>query len=352
LTRAKFEQLIDDLAQSSIGPCQQALKDAGLSASEIDEVVLVGGSTRIPLVQNLVKDFFKREPHKGVNPDEVVAMGAAIQGAVLTGEVKDVLLLDVIPLSLGIETLGQVSTKLIDANTTIPTKKSEVFSTAADNQTSVEIHILQGERAMAADNRTLGRFILDGIPPAPRGIPQIEVTFDIDANGILNVSAKDKASNKEQSIRIEASSGLTEQEIEKMRKDAQAHSSEDAKRKEEVSTRNQVDTTIYQTEKQMTEMADKIDADTKSRLETALGRLKEAQKGSNIDEMKSALDQLNKEWNDAATKMYAQAGPTEGAQPGKGAEGGQAGSGDGKKEKETEAQDADFEVVEDKDDKK
>ena len=352
LTRAKFEQLIDDLAQSSIGPCQQALKDAGLSASDIDEVVLVGGSTRIPLVQNLVKDFFKREPHKGVNPDEVVAMGAAIQGAVLTGEVKDVLLLDVIPLSLGIETLGQVSTKLIDANTTIPTKKSEVFSTAADNQTSVEIHILQGERAMAADNRTLGRFILDGIPPAPRGIPQIEVTFDIDANGILNVSAKDKASNKEQSIRIEASSGLTEQEIEKMRKDAQAHSSEDAKRKEEVSTRNQVDTTIYQTEKQMTEMADKIDADTKSRLETALGRLKEAQKGSNIDEMKSALDQLNKEWNDAATKMYAQAGPSEGAQPGEGAEGGQAGSGDGKKEKETEAQDADFEVVEDKDDKK
>jgi len=352
LTRAKFEQLIDDLAQSSIMPCQQALKDAGLSASDIDEVVLVGGSTRIPLVQKLVKEFFKREPHKGVNPDEVVAMGAAIQGAVLTGEVKDVLLLDVIPLSLGIETLGQVSTKLIDANTTIPTRKSEVFSTAADNQTSVEIHILQGERAMAADNRTLGRFILDGIPPAPRGIPQIEVTFDIDANGILNVSAKDKASNKEQSIRIEASSGLTEQEIEKMRKDAQAHSSEDAKRKEEVNIRNQVDTTIYQTEKQMSEMADKIDADTKSRLETALGRLKEAQKGSNVDEMKSALDQLNKEWNDAATKMYAQAGPSEGAQPGQGAESGQAGGSDSKKEKETEAQDADFEVVEDKDDKK
>jgi molecular chaperone DnaK len=350
-TRAKFEQLIDDLAQSSIGPCRQALKDSGLSAAEIDEVVLVGGSTRIPMIQKLVKDFFNKEPHKGVNPDEVVAMGAAIQGAVLTGEVKDVLLLDVIPLSLGIETLGQVSTKLIDANTTIPTRKSEVFSTAADNQTSVEIHILQGERAMAVDNRTLGRFILDGIPPAPRGIPQIEVTFDIDANGILNVSAKDKASNKEQSIRIEASSGLSEAEVEKMRKDAQAHSAEDAKRKESVNVHNQADTTIYQTEKQIKEMADKIDAETKSKLETALGRLKEAQKGNNLDELKSALDQVNKEWNDAATKMYAQAGPGAGAQAGQHAAGGESSAGD-QAQKETQAQDADFEVVEDKNNKK
>ena len=349
LTRAKFEQLIDDLAQSTIDPCAKALKDAGLSSTEIDEVILVGGSTRIPLIQKIVKDFFKRDPHKGVNPDEVVAMGAAIQGAVLTGEVKDVLLLDVIPLSLGIETLGQVSTKLIDANTTIPTKKSEIFSTAADNQTSVEIHILQGDRAMASDNRTLGRFILDGIPPAPRGIPQIEVTFDVDANGILNVNAKDKATNKEQSIRIEASSGLSEEEIEKMRKDAQSHSAEDNKRKEEVNIRNQVDSTVYQTEKQMTEMGDKLDADTKSKLENALGRLKEAQKGSNIDEMKSALDQLNKEWNDAASKMYAQTGSQPGGPQAQGTPEGESEAGSANKE---EAEDADFEVVDDKNEKK
>jgi len=350
LTRAKFEQLIDDLAQSTIDPCAKALKDAGLSASDIDEVILVGGSTRIPIIQNIVKDFFKKDPHKGVNPDEVVAMGAAIQGAVLTGEVKDVLLLDVIPLSLGIETLGQVSTKLVDSNTTIPSKKSEIFSTAADNQTSVEIHILQGDRAMASDNRTLGRFILDGIPPAPRGIPQIEVTFDVDANGILNVNAKDKATNKEQSIRIEASSGLSEEEVEKMRKDAQSHSAEDAKRKEEVDIRNQVDTTVYQTEKQITEMGDKLDADAKAKLDTALGRLKEAQKGSNLDEMKSALDQLNKEWNDAASKMYAQAGPEEGGPQTQGApEGEPAEESSAKKD---DAQDADFEVVDEKEEKK
>jgi len=349
LTRAKFEQLIDDLAQSTIEPCRLALKDAAMSASDIDEVILVGGSTRIPLIQKLVKDFFGKEPHKGVNPDEVVAMGAAIQGAVLTGEVKDVLLLDVIPLSLGIETLGQVSTKLIEANTTIPTKKSEIFSTAADNQTSVEIHILQGERTMAGDNRTLGRFILDGIPPAPRGVPQIEVTFDVDANGILNVNAKDKATNKEQSIRIEASSGLSEEEVEKMRKDAQSHAADDAKRKEEVDVRNQVDTTIYQTEKQMTEMGDKIDAETKAKLDTALGRLKEAQKGSNLNEMKSALDQLNKEWNEAATKMYAQAGPEQADAKAKGAAKGEAAD---ESEKSEQAEDADFEVVEDKDEKK
>ena len=351
LTRAKFEQLIDDLAKSTIEPCRNALKDAGMSTSEIDEVILVGGSTRIPMIQNVVKEFFKREPHRGVNPDEVVAMGAAIQGAVLTGEVKDVLLLDVIPLSLGIETLGQVSTKLIEANTTIPTKKSEVFSTAADNQTSVEIHILQGERAMASDNRTLGRFHLDGIPPAPRGIPQIEVTFDIDANGILHVAAKDKASNKEQSIRIEASSGLSEEEVEKMRKDAQANAATDKKRKEEVDVRNQVDTTIYQTEKQMTEMADKIDAEAKSKLDTALGRLKEAQKGNNLEEMKSALDHLNKEWNDVATKMYAQAEPQgAGPQPGGPKPGGNGHASQAAEDSES-TQDADFEVVDEKDEK-
>jgi molecular chaperone DnaK len=349
LTKAKFEQLIDDLAQSTTDPCVKALKDAGLSASDIDEVIIVGGSTRIPLIQQIVKDFFKRDPHKGVNPDEVVAMGAAIQGAVLTGEVKDILLLDVIPLSLGIETLGQVSTKLVDANTTIPSKKSEIFSTAAENQTSVEIHILQGDRAMASDNRTLGRFILDGIPPSPRGVPQIEVTFDVDANGILNVNAKDKATNKEQSIRIEASSGLSEDEVEKMRKDAQSHSAEDAKRKEEVDVRNQADATIYQTEKQMEEMADKLDPDAKSKLDTSLGRLKEAQKGSNVDEMKSALDQLNKEWNDAASKMYAQAGPDEGGPQAQGAPEGEPAADSAKSE---EAQDADFEVVDEKEDKK
>jgi len=277
-------------------------------------------------------------------------MGAAIQGAVLTGEVRDVLLLDVIPLSLGIETLGGVMTRLIDANTTIPTKKSEIFSTAADSQTSVEIHVLQGERAMAADNRTLGRFILDGIPPAPRGIPQIEVTFDVDANGILNVHARDKATSKEQSIRIEASSGLNEQEVERMRKEASAHSAEDSKRREEINIRNQADTTVYQTEKQMKEMADKIDADSKVKLETALGRLKEAQKSNNLNEIKSALDQLNKEWNDAATKMYAQSGA--GAQQ-QGAyqqqsNTGSAPSGNGKEK----VQDADFEVVDDKENTK
>jgi len=302
------------------------------------------------MVQAIVKDFFAKEPHKGVNPDEVVAVGAAIQGAVLTGEVKDVLLLDVTPLSLGIETLGGVATKLIESNTTIPTKKSEIFSTAADNQTSVEIHVLQGERAMAKDNRTLGRFILDGIPPAPRGIPQIEVTFDIDANGILNVHAKDKATNKEQSIRIEASSGLTEDEVEKMRKEAQSHSTEDAKRREEVNVRNQVDATIYQTEKQMKEMADKIDAQSKSKLETALGRLKEAQKGSNIDEMKSAMEQLNKEWNEIATKVYSQAGAgsqqTGAQEQAEAAGAGGASSDDSDKSKE-DVQDADFEVVDD-----
>ncbi len=341
LTRSKFEQLIEDLVTRTIEPCRLAMKDAGLNNSDIDEVILVGGSTRIPLVQKTVKEFFGKEPHKGVNPDEVVSIGAAIQGAVLTGEVKDVLLLDVIPLSLGIETLGGVCTKLIEANTTIPTKKSEIFSTAADNQTSVEIHVLQGERPMAADNRTLGKFILDGIPPAPRGIPQIEVSFDIDANGILSVIAKDKATNKEQSIRIEASSGLTEEEIEKMRKDAQAHAAEDKQRKEEVDVRNQVESTIYQAEKTMKELDDKLEAADKSRLETALGRLKEAQKGSDVSEMKSALEQMNKDLNEVATKIYSQ----------QGAAGAQAGAEQTKSEEQPadteDVQDADFEVVDD-----
>lgn len=350
LTRAKFEQLIDDLAQRTIEPCRKALKDASMSSSDINEVILVGGSTRIPLIQEMVKEFFKKEPHKGVNPDEVVSMGAAIQGAVLTGEVKDVLLLDVIPLSMGIETLGAVATKLIEANTTIPSKKSEIFSTAADNQTSVEIHVLQGERPMATDNRTLGRFILDGIPPAPRGIPQVEVTFDVDANGILNVHAKDKATNKEQSIRIEASSGLSEEEVEKMRKEAQSHAAEDTKLKEEVEIRNQADATLYQTEKQMQELGDKLDGESKSKIETSLGRLKEAIKGSNVDEMKSATEQLNTEWNEIATKMYAQTGGQPG-QPGAEQAGPQdpaAAGAEAKPEEgngKGEVQDADFEVV-------
>lgn len=350
LTRAKFEQLIDDLAKSSLDPCKQALKDASLKGSDIDEVILVGGSTRIPLIQKYVKDFFGKEPHKGVNPDEVVSVGAAIQGAVLTGEVKDVLLLDVNPLTLGIETLGNVSTKLIEANTTIPTKKSEIFSTAADNQTSVEIHVLQGDRAMAKDNRTLGKFILDGIPPAPRGIPQIEVTFDIDANGILNVNAKDKATNKEQSIRIEASSGLSEEEVEKMRKDAQSHAAEDSKIKEEVDVRNQADSLVYQTEKQMKEMEDKLEAEDKSKIETSLGRLKEAIKSNNVDEMKSAIEQVNKEWNEIATKIYSQTGAAPGAEKEAPQEETKSSGKNGKAE--PEVQDADFEVVDDDKSKK
>ncbi len=350
LSRAKFEQLVDDLVQRSIEPCKIALKDAGMKTSEIDEVILVGGSTRIPKIQEVVQEFFGREPHKGVNPDEVVAIGAAIQGAVLTGEVKDVLLLDVIPLSLGIETLGGVATKLIEANTTIPSKKQEVFSTAADNQTTVEIHVLQGERQMAVDNRTLGKFILDGIPPSPRGIPQIEVTFDVDANGILNVAAKDKASGKEQSIRIEASSGLNEQEIEKMKKEATAHAAEDKIKKEAIETKNLADTTIYQTEKQVKEMEDKMEAEDKTKLETALGRLKEAQKSENTDEMKSAVEAVNSTWNEIAQKLYAQAGPQPGqpgaeqAQPGDAGQT-QAGTGEEAASEEGKVEDAEYEVV-------
>lgn len=341
LSRAKFEQLVDDLFQRTIGPCRTAMKDAGLSASEIDEVVLVGGMTRIPKVQEIAKEIFGKEPHRGVNPDEVVAIGAAIQGGVLGGDVKDVLLLDVTPLSLGIETLGGVFTRLIEKNTTIPTRKSEVFSTAADSQTSVEIHVLQGEREMANANKTIGRFHLDGIPPAPRGIPQIEVTFDIDANGLLNVSAKDKATGKEQSIRIEASSGLTKEDIEKMVNDAKAHAAEDKKNREAIDLKNSADQLVYQTEKNLKEYGDKLDDGTKGKLEAAVGRVKEALKGSNNDELKSATDALNQVWQDAASQMYAQTG---GAQPG--ADGG-AQQANPSSEGGSPVEDADYEVVDD-----
>ena len=292
LTRAKFEQLADKLIQATIKPCEAALKDAGLSASDIDEVILVGGSTRIPAIQQVVEKFFGKAPSKGVNPDEVVAVGAAIQGGVLSGDVKDVLLLDVVPLSVGIETLGGVMTKLIEANTTIPTRKSETFSTAADNQPSVEINVLQGERPMAKDDKLLGKFHLDGIAPAPRGIPQIEVTFEIDANGILNVSAKDKATGKEQSIRIEASSGLTDAEIKRMKEEAEANAAADAKEKERIDKLNHADAVIFQTEKQIAEFGDKIPADKKAALEAAVNKLKEAHKSADLDAIDSAIKEI------------------------------------------------------------
>lgn len=304
LTRSKLEQLIDHLVQRTVEPCQKALRDAGLKPSDINEVILVGGSTRIPMVQKLVENIFGRTPSKGVNPDEVVAIGAAIQGGVLTGEVKDVLLLDVTPLSLGIETLGGVMTKLIEANTTIPTRKSEIFSTAADNQTSVEIHVLQGERPLAKDNKTIGRFFLDGIPPAPRGVPQIEVTFDIDANGILNVSAKDKATGKSQQIRIEASTGLTEEEIKRMKAEAEANAEADRRAKEEIEKVNQADSLIFQTEKQLKEYGDKIPADKKANIENALNELKEAHKQRNIAAIDSAMARMNQAWQAASEEMY------------------------------------------------
>jgi molecular chaperone DnaK len=317
LSRAKFEQLCDDLIKRTLDPCKKAVADSGYSVSQIDEVILVGGSTRIPRIQEEVEKFFGKKPSKGVNPDEVVAVGAAIQGGVLTGEVKDVLLLDVTPLSLGIETMGGVMTKLIESNTTIPSKKSEVFSTASDSQPSVEIHVLQGERPMARDNRTIGRFHLDGIPPAPRGVPQIEVTFDIDANGILHVSAKDKGTGKEQKIRIEASSGLTDAEIQKMKQEAQANADSDKKEKEKIEKINQADSLIFQTEKQLKEFGDKLSEGNKSAINGALIKLKEAHASQDLGAIDTAMNALNTAWTAASQEMYAQGGaqPNAGANP-------------------------------------
>ncbi|TVR17332.1 MAG: molecular chaperone DnaK [Balneolaceae bacterium] len=347
ITRAKFEQLVDDLVKRTITPCEKALKDAGLGKSDIDEVILVGGSTRIPKIQEVVKEFFGKEPSKGVNPDEVVAVGAAIQGGVMTGDVDDVVLLDVTPLTLGIETLGGVMTKLIEGNTTIPTQKVETFSTAADSQSSVEIHILQGERAQARDNRTLGRFHLDGIPPAPRGVPQIEVKFDIDANGVLNVSAKDKGTGKEQSIRIESSSGLSDEEISKMKKAAEEHAEEDKKIREKIETLNKADSLIFSTRKQLDEHKDKISEGNKTKIEEALTKLEELHKAEDVDGIEPAIEELNQAWAAASQEIYQAADAEQQAA------GDEAGAGDTSSSAESDdAVDADFEVVEDEDDKK
>ena len=348
LTRAKFEQICDDLIQRTIEPCRKAVSDAGLKVSDIDEVLLVGGSTRIPAIQQIVEKFFGKAPNKGVNPDEVVAVGAAIQGGVLAGDVKDVLLLDVTPLSLGIETLGGVMTKLIEANTTIPTRKSEVFSTASDNQPSVEIHVLQGERSMARDNKTIGRFHLDGITPAPRGIPQIEVTFDIDANGILNVSAKDKATGKEQKIRIEASSGLSEDEIKRMRDEAKANEAADKAEREKIDKINAADALIFQSEKNLKEYGDKIPADKKGAIENALGQLREAHKSQNISDIDRATEALNNAWHAASEDMAraAQAGPSAGASgAGSQAGGSSSNSGSNSGSGDDNVKDVDYEEV-------
>jgi len=341
LSRAKYENLTDDLVERTIGPVRKAIEDSKLNFSDIDDVVLVGGMTRMPKVVDTIKRLFGREPNKSVNPDEVVALGAALQGGVLAGDVKEMLLLDVIPLSLGIETLGGVDTVIIERNTTIPTKKSQIFSTAENNQTTVEVHVLQGERKMAIDNKTIGRFHLDGIPPAPRGMPQIEVTFDINADGILQVLAQDKATGKQQSVRIEASSGLTEQEIEKMVNDAKAHQAEDTEKSKKIETRNQADQAVFMAEKNLKDYGDKIDADAKAKIEAAVERVKTALKGDNADEIKAAAEDLNTAWHGAAQQMYQQqAASQQGPPPGGGPQPGSAPSGAG-----NDSVEADFEVV-------
>jgi molecular chaperone DnaK len=344
LTRAQFEKLSDSLIKRSMAPVSAALKDADLSTSDVDEVILVGGSTRMPRIQEEVEKFFGKKPSKGVNPDEVVAIGAAIQGGVLTGDVKDVLLLDVTPLSLGIETMGNVATKLIESNTTIPTKKSQVFSTAADNQPSVEIHVVQGERAMAADNKTIGRFHLDGIPPAPRGVPQIEVTFDIDANGIINVSAKDKGTGKEHSIRIEASSGLSEEDIQKMKADAEANAEADKKAKETAEKINAADAMIFQTESQLKEFGDKLSADKKGPIESALEELKKAHESKDLAQIDAAMEKINEAWKAASEEMYKAQQESQSAGPQPGADAGAGASSEGEAAQD-DVQDVDFEEV-------